>query len=218
MTLSSLGGEDVDLGIRLTSGGLPLRAEPDAVAVRYTSAGPTCCSPVFDRPRREPTMRGATLRPASAVVAVDRAVLDHAEPLLHRLGTSVPVHPFVIDPDETRKRLSQVESLLDHAVGSGSDRVSVVVAMGGGLVGNLAGLELPAARTALRDFDREDLAARLSRDNKRGHVPLGAGSIPMVLLRSLGEPLNGPGGLPVVPVPVEVVLDSFEKVAANEAI
>ncbi|GGL95625.1 3-dehydroquinate synthase [Streptomyces fumigatiscleroticus] len=346
----------------------------------------------------------AALRPASAVLAVDEAVLAHAEPLLRRLERRMPVHPFVIAPAEQHKRLSLVESLLDHAVAHRADRTSVILAMGGGLVGNVAGLaasllyrgvrlvhlpttpvaafdavlslkqganlragknlcgaylapsliccdltwlatlprphlltgvtemaknvlavvpgrkdafrealarlpkhpvesfdalcelglaakapflatdphernealvfeyghtvghaleslsagamshgeavawgmlaaaevsaqlglldqadvdshyallsalRLPSARTALGDVDRAALAARLATDNKRGHIPSPAGSVPMVLLRRLGEPVTDADGRPLAPVPIEIAVEAFEKVAANEVI
>lgn len=344
------------------------------------------------------------LRPASAIVALDEAVRAHAEPLLTRLSRRMPVHPFVISSGEEHKRLSLVESLLDHAVAQGADRTSVILAMGGGLVGNVAGLaasllyrgvrlvhlpttpvaafdavlslkqgtnlgagknlcgaylaptmiccdlswlttiprpelltgitemaknvlavvphreepfkealtllpdrpveafdalfvlgltakapylsvdpherhgalvfeyghtvghaleamsagamshgeavawgmltaaevsaesgfldqagiaghyallsslELPSARTALRHVDRETLAERLATDNKRGHIPSSAGSVPMVLLRRLGEPVRDADDRPLTPVPLDAVLTAFEKVAASEVI
>jgi 3-dehydroquinate synthase/2-deoxy-scyllo-inosose synthase len=342
------------------------------------------------------------LHPASAIIVLDEAVRAHAEPLLTRLRRRMPVHPFMVVPVEKRKRLSLVESLLDHAVAHGADRTSVVLAMGGGLVGNVAGLaasllyrgvrlvhlpttpvaafdavfslkqgvnlgagknlcgtylapaliccdlswlatiprpalltgitemaknvlavvpdwedvfdealtqlperpvvafdtlftlglaakapllsadpherhgalvfeyghtvghalesmpaadishgeavawgmlvaaevsaqlghldqdgvtrhyrllsrlELPSAHAALGRVDREMLAARLATDNKRGHIPSFPGSLPMVLLRRLGEPVKGPDGRPLIPVPADVALDAFEKVAATE--
>ncbi|MGK5447105.1 3-dehydroquinate synthase family protein [Streptomyces radiopugnans] len=344
------------------------------------------------------------LRPASAILALDEAARAHAEPLLKRLRRRMPVYPFVITPAEEHKRLSLVESLLDHAVANGADRTSVVLGMGGGLVGNVAGLaasllyrgvrlvhlpttpvaafdavlslkqganlgagknlcgtylapamiccdlawlatiprpglltgitemaknvlavvpdwehafeealaqlperpvdafdtlfalglaakapllsadpherhgalvfeyghtvghalesvfagamshgeavawgmlvaaevsaqlgrldqadvarhylllsslELPPAHTALGSVGREALAARLATDNKRGHIPCSPGSVPMVLLRRLGEPVEGPDGRPLIPVPLDVVFDAFEKVAATEVI
>lgn len=346
----------------------------------------------------------AALEPSSAVLVVDEAVGPHAEPLLERLGRRMPVHPFVISPSETDKRLSLVESVLDHAVSSGADRASVVLAMGGGVVGNvaglaaallyrgvrlvhlpttpiaafdavfslkqavnlgagknmsgaylapsliccdltwlttlprasvltgaaemaknvlavlpdreddlaealaglsarpvdafaalfrlgldakapllaadpkerggalvfeyghtvghalesvsagavghgeavawgmlvaaetsvqlghldheglaghyrmLAGLGLPAPRAALERFDREALRARMAADNKRGHLPAPAGSVPMVLLRRLGEPVRHASGLPLTAVPVDTALAVFEKVAASEVV
>lgn len=344
----------------------------------------------------------AALKPASAVLVLDAAVQTHAEPLLEALRQHMPVHPFVIDPHENHKRLSLVESLMDHAVAVGADRTSVVLAMGGGLVGNTAGLaaallyrgvrlvhlpttpvaafdavfslkqgvnlgagknlsgaylapsliacdlswlatiprpalltgiaemaknvlavlpdweqdftdalaaleerpleafdalfalglnakapllatdpherhgalvfeyghtvghaleaaskgamghgeavawgmlaaaevsaqlghlgaaelaghyrllahlDLPPARIALGPFDRGALADRLAIDNKRGHLPSAPGSNPMVLLRRLGEPVRGQDGRPLIPVPAEMALDAFEKVAATE--
>ncbi|MEV5886665.1 hypothetical protein AB0L74_28920 [Streptomyces sp. NPDC052020] len=344
------------------------------------------------------------LRPASAIVALDEAVLAHAEPLLRRLERRMPVHPFVITPAEENKRLSLVESLLDHAVAHGADRTSVILAMGGGLVGNVAGLaasllfrgvrlvhlpttpvaafdavlslkqganlaagknlcgayrapsliccdlswlvtlsrpqlltgitemaknvlavvpsrenafkealtalperpveafdalfelglaakapllatdpherhealvfeyghtvghalevlsagamghgeavawgmlaaaevsaqlglldqadvaahysllsalELPSPCTALGDVDLEALAARLATDNKRGHIPSSPGSVPMVLLRRLGEPVTDADGRPLAPVPLDIAVEAFEKVAATEVV
>lgn len=81
-----------------------------------------------------------TLRPGSAIVVIDEAVQGHAEPLLSRLGRRMPVRPIVIASGEGEKRLSLVETVLDHAVAAGADRTSAILAMGGGLVGNVAGL------------------------------------------------------------------------------
>ncbi|TDB82455.1 hypothetical protein E1182_01350 [Micromonospora sp. KC721] len=61
---------------------------------------------------------------------VDRAVLRR----------KVPVHPFVVEAVEQQKRLSLVETLSEYAVERGFDRGGTVVAMGGGLVANIAGL------------------------------------------------------------------------------
>ncbi|MEN3608840.1 hypothetical protein AAH979_04760 [Plantactinospora sp. ZYX-F-223] len=76
----------------------------------------------------------------SVVFVVDRQVLAHAEPVLAGLGRRMAVHRFVLDAAERRKRLSVVEAILEYAVDRGADRRSLMVAMGGGLTGNIAGL------------------------------------------------------------------------------
>jgi 3-dehydroquinate synthetase len=82
----------------------------------------------------------------------------------------------------------------------------------------LSHLDLPSPRSALERFDRDALAARLRIDNKRGHLPCPPGSVPMVLLRRLGEPVESPDGPPLIPVPIDTALDAFEKVTAAEEI
>lgn len=344
------------------------------------------------------------LRPGSAVVVIDEAVRAHAEPLLDMLGRRMPVHPIVIAADEQHKRLSLVEQVLDGAVSAKADRTSAILAMGGGLVGNVAGLaasllfrgvrlvhlpttpvaafdavfslkqavnlnagknmagsylapamigcdlawlttmprrglltgitemaknvlavvphrrgdfeaalanlndqpieafrslfdlglsakapvlasdpherrealvfeyghtvghalestaagamshgeavawgmlaaaeasaqlghladadlkrhyrllshlELPSPRSALERFDRDALAARLRSDNKRGHIACPPESVPMVVLRRLGEPVADREGRPLIPVPIDTALDALEKVTATEEI
>ncbi|GAB3800570.1 3-dehydroquinate synthase family protein [Micromonospora zhanjiangensis] len=76
----------------------------------------------------------------SAICVVDRRVTDHFTPVRDRLSTRIRVEPFVLDSSEDRKTLAVVQSVLDFAVARGADRRTPVVAMGGGLVGNVAGL------------------------------------------------------------------------------
>jgi 3-dehydroquinate synthetase len=76
----------------------------------------------------------------SALLVIDRNASTHAEAVGERLRRAVSVHPYTVDSAERHKRLSLVESILEYAVGRGLDRKSVVIAMGGGLVGNVAGL------------------------------------------------------------------------------
>ncbi|XVU27896.1 3-dehydroquinate synthase family protein [Actinoplanes sp. CA-054009] len=76
----------------------------------------------------------------SAIFVLDRNVSRHAGPVIDRLASYLPVHRYEITPSEPRKRLAAVEDLLAFAVERGADRSSLIVAMGGGLVGNIAGL------------------------------------------------------------------------------
>jgi len=77
---------------------------------------------------------------SSAISAIDRNVSRQARIVVDRLVPHLPVHRFEIAPRESRKRLGAIEELLAFAVERGADRSSIVVAMGGGLVENGAGL------------------------------------------------------------------------------
>ncbi|MBX3185911.1 MAG: 3-dehydroquinate synthase [Labilithrix sp.] len=62
-------------------------------------------------------------------------------------GSTVPRHDVVIVPGEASKTLTTVARIWDEALARGVDRDAVVVAFGGGVVGDLAGF---AASTLLR--------------------------------------------------------------------
>src|SRR6187399_2960981 len=62
----------------------------------------------------------------------------HGEKLAQALG-SRPFQVLYFPGGEPNKRLAQVESLAEQMVEAGGDRSSVVIAFGGGIVGDLAG-------------------------------------------------------------------------------
>jgi 3-dehydroquinate synthase len=62
----------------------------------------------------------------------------HGSKLARALGKR-PFHPMFFPGGEERKRLGEVEELADQMVAQGADRTSVVIAFGGGIVGDLAG-------------------------------------------------------------------------------
>lgn len=76
----------------------------------------------------------------SVLLVLDRNAEPHAGPVRARLARHVPVYPIVVDPTDAGKRLHVVEEILEHAVRHAADRSSLVLAMGGGFVGNVAGL------------------------------------------------------------------------------
>ena len=80
---------------------------------------------------------GAT---AAAVVS-DRLVAEHwAEPVLAGLsGLGVPATLYAVEPGEEAKSLAEFGRVIEFLEDSGIDRAGVVVALGGGRVGDLAG-------------------------------------------------------------------------------
>ncbi|SED86974.1 3-dehydroquinate synthase [Rhizobiales bacterium GAS188] len=75
------------------------------------------------------------------VLVADRRVYSvWGESLRHCLAAHVAVSCFQLDAAESEKSLGVVQSILDQAVAAGATRRSVIVSLGGGLTGNLAGL------------------------------------------------------------------------------
>jgi 3-dehydroquinate synthase len=76
-----------------------------------------------------------------AIVITDEAVLDRwARPLVDELQSDrVRVSLAPVPSGETSKSIAQFEQLLCWALEQGADRRSVVIAVGGGVVGDLAG-------------------------------------------------------------------------------
>lgn len=79
----------------------------------------------------------------------------HVEPLVERMGDAAPVYVWSLEEGETSKSLATLDQLANQLLNSGIDRKSVIVAMGGGMVGNVAGL----------------LAALLFRGIRMVHIP-----------------------------------------------
>jgi 3-dehydroquinate synthase len=84
-----------------------------------------------------------------AAVVSDRLVAEHwTDPVVAGLtGLGVPASLYVVDPGEGAKSLAELGRVLEFFEESGLDRAGVVVAVGGGRVGDLAGF---AAATWLR--------------------------------------------------------------------
>lgn len=79
----------------------------------------------------------------------------HAAAMYEQLSAHALVNVSVIDSGEQLKSLKTVESIAEEVIRAGVDRASVIVAVGGGVVGNIAGL----------------LAALLFRGIRLVHVP-----------------------------------------------
>ena len=94
-------------------------------------------------------LREVGLDARRALVVTDETVgplyLDRVRAALEGAGWSV--ESFAVPAGEASKRLEQLEAVLDWALALGIDRATPVLALGGGVVGDLAGF---AAATLLR--------------------------------------------------------------------
>jgi len=87
-----------------------------------------------------------------AVIVVDESVATLHLPALTRAlaGTASAVHALTVPAGEAAKSMAGLADLLDRMLALGIDRRTVVVALGGGVTGDLAGF---AAAVALRGLD-----------------------------------------------------------------
>jgi 3-dehydroquinate synthase/2-deoxy-scyllo-inosose synthase len=76
----------------------------------------------------------------AVLFVVDSRATEHTHAVVARLSQRVRVEVLVLESSERAKTLATVASILDTATAHGLTRRSVIVAMGGGTVGNLAGL------------------------------------------------------------------------------
>jgi 3-dehydroquinate synthetase len=74
------------------------------------------------------------------IVTDDTVGRLHANALFQRLARTTTARLWTVRDGESAKSLASVEQLAQDMVRAGIDRRSVIVAMGGGVVGNLAGL------------------------------------------------------------------------------
>jgi 3-dehydroquinate synthase len=135
-------------------------------------------------------------RPRLAVV-MDRTV-DHLHGV--RLAFSlkaagIVVHPIVIEPGEEAKSFAGLESLCDGLLALGFDRGDMVVAFGGGVVGDLTGfaaailkrgvdfIQIPT--TLLAQVD-SSVGGKTAIDTPRGKNLIGAFHQPRLVLADLG--------------------------------
>jgi len=71
---------------------------------------------------------------------LDRGVGGHAAGIVAALGALTRVEVHAVDAAERHKTLTTVQAVMETAIARGLTRRSAVVAMGGGTVGNIAGL------------------------------------------------------------------------------
>jgi 3-dehydroquinate synthase len=84
--------------------------------------------------------REAGLRGSCAVITDGNVAHLHAMPVLESLRTAgYEPHLFEVPAGESSKSLSVAEGLVDRMLAAGLDRGSFILALGGGVVGDLAG-------------------------------------------------------------------------------
>jgi 3-dehydroquinate synthase/2-deoxy-scyllo-inosose synthase len=110
----------------------PLPWKPGGESIPFF-IGSDCCAEV-----------GAQLKSLAAdllIVIADPSAWDHHgsryEPALR---SGAPIHILRCKPGETEKSLAQVDEIAQQAIAAGATRRSVLLAAGGGIVGNLTGL------------------------------------------------------------------------------
>ncbi|MGQ9548017.1 MAG: 3-dehydroquinate synthase [Roseiflexus sp.] len=88
------------------------------------------------------------LRGALWIISDDRVFPRYAPPLIERLrAVGYTTHGYAVPSGETSKDLAVVARLYDWLIGEGVERRDVILALGGGVVGDLAGF---VAATVLR--------------------------------------------------------------------
>jgi shikimate kinase/3-dehydroquinate synthase len=103
--------------------------------------GPGVRSRVVERARE-------VARGDAVVVVTDRSVATPwADEAAQALGVVRRIARVVLEPGEEQKHLGSVEAIWDAALGLGVDRDALIVGIGGGVIGDLAGF---AASTLLR--------------------------------------------------------------------
>jgi 3-dehydroquinate synthase len=87
-----------------------------------------------------------------ALFIVDQAVADQwGKPLAEQLQSNqVRVDSHLVPSGEPSKSFKQLESLLEWMLSTGADRRSVVVAVGGGVIGDLAGFAAASFTRGIR--------------------------------------------------------------------
>ncbi len=97
-------------------------------------------------------MMAPLLRQPRVIVVTDRHVADlHLETLMRSLSDNgIEAEPIVLEPGEQTKDIAHFGRLMDAILGRGIDRDTALVALGGGVIGDVTGF---AAATALRGID-----------------------------------------------------------------
>ncbi|HEX4077355.1 MAG TPA: 3-dehydroquinate synthase [Rhizomicrobium sp.] len=87
-----------------------------------------------------PAFLAPFVRGAIAVVTDSNVAAVHLQPFLEVLrGSGIETRSIVLDPGEQAKSFRGLENLIDQLLDSGIDRSGLVVALGGGVIGDLAG-------------------------------------------------------------------------------
>ncbi|MFO0725603.1 MAG: 3-dehydroquinate synthase [Myxococcota bacterium] len=85
--------------------------------------------------------------PSRVLVVTDQHLAQHQGPFLAAIAPGRPRTEIQLPPGEVHKTIDSVQRIWDQALDAGVDRHALVVAVGGGVIGDLAGF---AAATLLR--------------------------------------------------------------------
>ncbi|WP_096434872.1 3-dehydroquinate synthase [Alteribacter populi] len=94
--------------------------------------------------------RASNLHSQYLVITDGRVKEYYLEDILASFPEECPVHTYAVPSGESSKSLSQYEDLLTYALEKELDRDSLIIALGGGVVGDLAGF---LAATYMRGID-----------------------------------------------------------------
>jgi 3-dehydroquinate synthase len=134
----------------------------------------------------------APLAPTRIVIVSDEHVAPlYAATLAARLAEVAPVQSLVLPAGESAKRWESVQAVLDALLAAGADRRSVLVALGGGVVGDIAGFAaavymrgirfVQAPTTLLAQVD-SSVGGKTGINHSRGKNLIGAFHQPSVVL------------------------------------
>ncbi|MBK6298171.1 MAG: 3-dehydroquinate synthase [Sphingomonadales bacterium] len=82
---------------------------------------------------------GSYIRGRRLVIVTERNVADNVLPMLSEGLKDVALETIVLDPGETTKSWHQLERLCDGLLNAGIERSDHIVALGGGVIGDLTG-------------------------------------------------------------------------------
>jgi 3-dehydroquinate synthase len=126
---------EITVRVNLAERGYDIRVTSDDLA----GVGPFACRRVAPSPLL-PRERGEGERGTGAFVVTDEHVAAHARAVAAALeATGFQPRVAVLPPGETRKCLAAASDLYDRLAEVHADRRTLVVAVGGGVVGDLAG-------------------------------------------------------------------------------
>jgi shikimate kinase / 3-dehydroquinate synthase len=140
----------------------------------------------------------ARLAPSSVVLVSDSNVTRARGASVHSALQALAVDqvPVVLPPGESRKNLASVSTIWDAALGAGVDRDAVVVAVGGGVVGDVAGfaaacllrgvrvVQVPTTLLAMVDAS---VGGKTGFDHPSGKNLVGAFHQPSAVVADLGH-------------------------------
>jgi 3-dehydroquinate synthase len=145
---------------------------------------------------KEAGARVAALKPTKAFVVSDETVAAiHGETVRASLeGSGLATGIVTVPAGEASKSFEQLEAVLDRLLAEGLDRKSLVVALGGGVVGDLAGLTaalfmrgidfVQAPTTLLAQVD-SSVGGKTAIDTPRGKNLIGAFHQPRLVLADI---------------------------------